>query len=546
MMMRLGRRAGVLALAWACVASQAMAQPTTPSPAAPASEPAERGAVFDILEYAVEGNSVLPTVTIERVLMPYLGPGLGMAQVEAARQALEAAYQKAGYQTVFVDVPEQRVDGGVVRLAVLEGRVERLRVTGSRYFSQGHIRATVDELQEGRVPNFNRLQQQLAQVNRTEDRRVQPVLRPGRTPGTVEADLQVKDRLPLGFNAELHNRHAHDTKPLRLSATLRYDNLFQREHGLSVTAITAPQQPSQSKVLVVNYTIPAADGAAWVLYGVASDSVVEPLGATTVVGRGTTLGLRHVLPLAAADGIAHTLTLGVDFKDLRQRVDSAGDTIATPLRYLPWSVAYASTVDHGLGVQTQANAGFTFAARRILRRSLDCDGFPTDQFECSRRGASGSFGTLRVDLRHERPLLDTGWRLAGRLLGHWGDHPLVSGEQLSIGGAETVRGYLESEASGDQGLLGSVEVRSPNFGPALHAALTELVGTVFLDAARVRLIEPLPGQPARTPLLGSGVGLRARLGRAWSAGMEIAWPRKTTANTTDRDPRLHVRVAVQH
>ncbi len=112
---------------------------------------------FDIWEYTVEGNTVLPNLSIETAVLPHLGPDRSMVDVEAARAALEAVYQKAGYLTVLVDVPEQQVDDGVVRLAVLEGRVGRLNVTGARYHSPGFIRKQVSELAEGTVPDFNRL-----------------------------------------------------------------------------------------------------------------------------------------------------------------------------------------------------------------------------------------------------------------------------------------------------------------------------------------------------------------------------------------------------
>jgi hemolysin activation/secretion protein len=129
-------------LAWIVVLSTAMA-PCAAQSAAPTSAPSEAGGAaqaFDLLELQVEGNTVLPVEAIEVALEPHLGPGKGMAGVEAARAALEAVYQKAGYLTVLVDVPEQRVDGGVVRLAVLEGRVGGLYVLGSRYHDQGYIR----------------------------------------------------------------------------------------------------------------------------------------------------------------------------------------------------------------------------------------------------------------------------------------------------------------------------------------------------------------------------------------------------------------------
>ncbi|OYU73614.1 MAG: hypothetical protein CFE45_36845, partial [Burkholderiales bacterium PBB5] len=69
---------------------------------------------FDVLEFEVEGNSVLPVAVVEAAVLPHLGPQRGMAAVEAARAALDQAYQKAGYLSVVVDIPEQRVDGGLV------------------------------------------------------------------------------------------------------------------------------------------------------------------------------------------------------------------------------------------------------------------------------------------------------------------------------------------------------------------------------------------------------------------------------------------------
>ncbi|NJK42744.1 MAG: ShlB/FhaC/HecB family hemolysin secretion/activation protein [Aquincola sp.] len=256
------------------------------------------GARFDILEYLIEGNSVLVAIEIEAAVLPHLGPGRQMADVEAARAALEKAYQDRGFLTVLVDVPEQRIDNGAVRLAVTEGRIEKLAVTGSRYFSQGYIRQKVPELQEGRVPNFNVVQAEIATLNRTPDRRVQPVLRPGIEPGTVQVDLKVDDKLPLSANVELNNLHAPDTESWRLVAGMRYDNLWQRDHSLAVNLIVSPQDVDQTRVVSANYSIPFDNGATWLLYAVDSQSNVVTLGGTAVVGSGTTLGTRYIWPVA--------------------------------------------------------------------------------------------------------------------------------------------------------------------------------------------------------------------------------------------------------
>src|SRR5262245_58969165 len=131
---------------------------------------------FDILEYVIEGNTVLSTLAIERAVTPHLGPRRTIKDVEAAREALEQAYHGAGYLTVFVGVPEQKVVGGVVRLQVVQGEVERLRVSGSRYFSPNEIKARVPELAEGKVPHFPAVQNQLVALGRTADRKITPVL----------------------------------------------------------------------------------------------------------------------------------------------------------------------------------------------------------------------------------------------------------------------------------------------------------------------------------------------------------------------------------
>ena len=200
-------------LLWAGCALIALLGSTAPAGAQqPAVAPAEVP-TFDILEFVVEGNSVLATEDIERAVYPFLGPKKVFADVEAAQAALQKAFNSRGYGTVLVDVPEQRADTGAIMLRVLEGRISRTRVLGSRYFSQGFILDKVAGVKEGEVPHFPSLQAQLGSVNRTADRRVAPVLRPGREAGTTEVDLTVEDRLPLHGSVEINNRGPFTVRP---------------------------------------------------------------------------------------------------------------------------------------------------------------------------------------------------------------------------------------------------------------------------------------------------------------------------------------------
>jgi len=530
----------------------ALAQTVAPtdSAAAPAAE--EDRYRFDILEYEVSGNSVLPAALIEQAVMPFMGPGKRMADVEAARTALEKVYQSQGFLSVFVDVPEQQVTDGLVRLQVIEGKVDRVMVTGSRYFSHGYIRSKITALTEGQVPNFNDVQQQLVALNRTPDRRVQPVLRPGKLPGTVEAELKVDDKLPFSGSVELHNQHAVDTDPLRLAVGLRYGNLFQRDHSLALNAIVAPRAIDQARIFVLNYAIPEDDGDTWAFTAVNSDSSVASLGGVNVLGKGTTFSLRYITPLGVArDGSWHSLSLGADLKHLQQQVKVGNDTLATPLRYLPFQMAYNGVWPASTGPGSSLNATFTMAQRKILQRDLNVDfcAGSQDQFACNKYGGDGSFATLRLDWRHSEPL-PARTSLGLRLAGQYANQPLVSAEQFAMGGAETVRGYLESSALGDTGWLGSLELRSPNWAGQINPAgataqtawVQDLTVFAFVDAAQVRLSEPLPGQSASDMLMGTGLGLRLTGRYGLSLALDLARPTKTTASVTTKDTRLHARL----
>jgi hemolysin activation/secretion protein len=544
----LERLLALLALAIG-MAGPARAESAPRTPAAPASVPATApnpgsNPTFDILEYDVEGNSVLPPAAIETAVQDHLGPGLHMGDVEAARAALEAAYQKAGYLTVGVDIPEQRIEGGVVRLAVLEGQLRAVYVTGSRYHDQGWIRTHVAELRPGVVPNFNTVQEQIAQVSR-DDRRIQPVIKPGRLPGTIDIDLQVTDSLPAGGSVELNNQNARGTTPLRLLASGHYDNMRQRDEALTATIQVAPEKPAESEVGILNYAWPVADGDTLAANVVASNSNVDTLGGTQVLGKGFTAGLRWQHPIALSNGY-WTVSAGADYKDLRQRTQFGTSGIDTPLRYLPFQLGLTGVWTSGPN-QVSFNGGGTFAIGEIFRRDVSCPAgsgvTDQDQFLCSRQGADGSFGIVRGDLRasHRFSVAQISMRAGAQ----FASQPLVNAEQYSLGGAETVRGYFEGEATGDEGAIFSTELSTLDLSGALGLGerARDLSLLAFTDAGLTYNIDPALGEPRHVALLSVGAGTRLSLRNGLEGQLDFAWPQKPVPGRPDPDLRVHARAA---
>ncbi|OYY82292.1 MAG: hemin transporter [Hydrogenophilales bacterium 16-62-9] len=459
---------------------------------------------FDVFEYRVEGTTLLPATVVEQAVYPHLGEKKTLADVEKAREALEKAYHGAGYLTVLVSIPQQKVDGGLVKLAVTEAPVERLRVVDSQYSSLGAIKAASPSLAEGAVPNFNDMQKELAALNRSGDRKITPVLRPGVTPGTVEIDLKVQDQLPFHGNVDVNNYYSQDTSPTRLEASLRWDNLWQKQHGLGLTFQTAPEAPDESRVFALNYTVPLASGNYLAFYAVKSDSNVAAVGTLNVIGNGEIYGARYIVPLRGREDFFHTATLGVDYKSVDQTVALiGGGGFDTPITYMPFTLGWDGTwLGQGvLGHKHISKLGVSFNFN--IRGTVDDE----QEFADKRFEGRSSYAYLRGVFSHEESLandtqlaLRGGWQLASR--------PLVSNEQFLIGGVHTVRGYLEAAALGDDGINLSLEARTPNYARQLSESLDELRLLAFVDGGYVSIQQSLDSQEPDFTLAGTGIGLR--------------------------------------
>lgn len=468
---------------------------------------ARAAATFDLFEFSVEGNTVLADVEIERAVYPSLGPGKTVVDIEKARAALEAAYQKNGYLSVSVALPEQSVASGIIRLQVVEGQVERLKVSGNRYTSRTDLRAEVPELAPGKVPHFPTMQAELAQAGGSPDRRVTPLLRPGVRPGTMEVEIAVEDELPVHGNFEMNNRQSPDTSRLRLEAGVRYGNLFQKRHSAGLNYVVAPEDPNEVSVLAGFYSMPLSATRSLSSFIQYSNSNIASAVGSNVVGNGTTVGLRFSQTLPAPVGISnyfHSLSLGADFKNLNETQNALGaDNKQTPLRYTPLVAQY--TFSHfGESGELTGNLGLV-VNMDVNSRQVDCQGVELEQFECRRASARPGFSIVRGDLGYSHRLF--GWEGLAKLDFQMSSQPLVSPEQILAGGMDSVRGYYEGEVAGDAGWRLRTEIKTPALFTLGNLGLRAIA---FVEGAHVWLHSPLPGQHSDFTLASAGLGLRLK------------------------------------
>ena len=492
----------------------------------------QSGSIY-IREYRVRGATRLPKEEIEEAVYPFLGPGRTPVDVEDARAALEKAYKDKGYQTVVVQVPPQSGAGGVIFLQVVENRVGRLRVRGSRYFSPTQIKKEAPSLEEGTVPNFNAVSRDIVALNQLPDRRVTPSLRTGVAPGTVDIDLEVQDKFPLHGSLELNNRYSPDTTELRLNGAVSYNNLWQLGHSIGFSFQLAPERLADAEVFSGYYLarIPDVSWLSLLVQGTSQNSNVSTLGGTGVAGRGDIVGGRAIIAFPPGKDFYHSLSFGFDYKRFNQNLTVAGQNLTTPITYYPITIDYNATWSRK-GSVTTLDSGIVFAARGT--------GSSEAEFDFNRFKAGGNFFYFRGGLGHIQDL-PNGFQLSTKVSGQVSDQPLVNSEQFSAGGLTTVRGYLESEVLGDDGVVGTLELRTPSLlkGPLER---NELRFYAFAEGGAVFIDKPLPDQPSSFELASVGLGSSFHLFHHFNGTLNLGIPFISQTQINAFDPLLTFRV----
>jgi hemolysin activation/secretion protein len=542
------------------------------APSVPDYGPGQAELRFAVDRFDVVGNTLLPASEVEAVLAPYQGADRTLADVETARNALQKAYDRAGFVTVAVVLPQQNIVGGVVSLRVVEARVGNVTVKneGVDWFGEPGVRRDTPHLVPGATLREEDLDADIAVANRNPDRRVQPVLRAGQDEGTVDLDLVVDDRIPLHGEFSVTNERTPGSPVMRADTNLSYTNLWGLGHEIGGSYEFVPgSQFGDVQVWTGTYRMPMPWEGEQSLFGyvVHSDTASEIVGATglNATGNGLTAGLRYDVPLPTIPGweaYSHGIVVAIDRKDVTNVLEAGDVSQETPITYLPWGFAYRGS-RYGDQTITALRLGSTFNVAGTLQ------GGGKKNFQENRGGVdpdspvTGTFAVLTMDLsetvripallrtiaaghpldlpRPEQGFVDD-WTLDTRVRGQWASQPLVSTEQCAAGGPYTVRGYLVAEAFGDGCFVVQTEVHAP----AIHLpgpVEAWFQPFVFFDYAKL-WVQSVPDVPASESVLSSfGVGLHAEVLHTLNADLYLAKPRFATTSS-EQTPKLRFRAWV--
>lgn len=504
-------------------------------PAEPSSLPTNpvESAGFTIQEFVVEGSALLTRDKIDAVLNVHKGPGKTIKDIERARVELEKAYQQLGYPTVLVVVPEQTVEQGTVRLDVVEGRLLGIAVTGNHYFSRYNILGKLPSVQIGGLlyePDFAK---QLDMVNANPDIKIMPILKSGSVQGTVDLELKTKEHMPVHAKITGDNKGSFTTPASRITWEAQYTNLWDADHIFTLQTMQTPTDWGAVQSYGFSYVAPLK----WpdhllVLYAskVISNSTLAgtalPVaggGNISVAGNATVSGIRYQFPIFKGGPAVHQLTVGADYKRLERTEATFPGGLGTavvlsPIQYTPASIGYSGTYPDSYGTTTFNTTVLGYAAGTIPGGTeKDFKGDGTVENPGQRPRSSGTFGVVKGSIARMQPLPE-GFVFSARLDGQWATEPLIPAEQYFAGGLDTVRGYVQNQALGDNAFLWRAELYTPDL-PSIpidrfwqRRRSSDLMATIkfvgFYDYARLWTQQAPAGQEDVHRLEGVGGGVR--------------------------------------
>ncbi len=415
------------------------AQMVFPKPPPPV-EHDRNGRRFTVNAFEFVGNTVYSSQALKRLTERFIDLQLNLYDLSRAADNITRFYQDNGYPIARAVLPAQKVDKGIVRIEIIEGRVGQVRFEGTRRYSPEKLARRLSTLRPGSLITADGMEQDLLLLNDLPGLTARAVLEPGKAFGTTDIVIRVEER-PVSVVLRPNNHGRKEIGEWRIDSSISLNNPIGFGDQLGVYSIY-----SDHGLLKYNrgsYSVPLSSRGTR-LEAAVSSSNYRVVGDITQLGvTGDALNREIIITHPFFRTRAQSLMFNIGGRETKLRQRTFGfETSNTKIELLNVGLSYNQIGEDAsigsLSAQVSTNGkGNDLGIRTDAQRfKLDIDG-----------------SQLRGIARD--------WDAFGRVLWSYSPDPLADSEKFSIGGPGSVRGYRSSEVRGDGGLLITGEVRHP-------------------------------------------------------------------------------------
>ncbi|HBY81380.1 MAG TPA: ShlB/FhaC/HecB family hemolysin secretion/activation protein, partial [Cyanobacteria bacterium UBA11148] len=426
-------------------------RPLAPPPETPQNLPAELDVKVTVKEIEILGSTAFSPAELQTAVSSFIGQEATFEELLAIRTAITQLYIDNGYTTSGAFLPSQDLTDGVVRIQVVEGGIERIDIQGLRRLRPDYVRDRIGLAAQAPV-NLRRLEEalQLLQLDPLLDT-VQAELSAGTAPGFSVLQLNVTEAQPLSLAVIGENRDSPSVGSLGGTVTIAHNNLLGFGDRLSVDYGLTQGINSYN----FSYQIPLNphDGTLSLSYGRSrSDIIEEPFSRLDINARTSTFSVGFRQPIVRTPSSEFALSLSLDLHQ--------SETFL--LEDIPFSFSLGPEKGKSRVTALRFTQDWTnrSATRVLAARSQFSFGLDALNSTINENGIDGRFMSWVGQFQWVQALGGDAIFIA-RAGAQLSNDSLLSLEQFSIGGIDTVRGYRQNQRVADNGIVGSLEFRLP-------------------------------------------------------------------------------------
>lgn len=462
----------------------------------------------------------------------------------AAREVTRFMQSELGYYLGLAYVPEQDAQDGVIRIALLEGRLDRIELLWPKGLpvNQGVVERYLEQIKPGDVLMSRDVERMVFLLNDLRGISAEFEVVPGAQPGTARLIVRPKAVPRLGLSAELDNSNSEDLGRYKLSATVSHASPFGRGDSASATLVASEGLAFG----LASYTLPLNHT------GLRIGATVSALQYRVVNGAFAGQGIRGTAATASIFGLypwvrSRDANLFVSASLDGKRYSDDAAVVTTDKSVQTVSVGVTGDLrDNLLG------GGLSSLDVQLLSGRVRFDvAPPTD-------APKPSFIKLGVRAVRLQSTPSDLVQVYAALRAQFAFDNLDSTEQFRVGGPDGVRAFSAGQGGGDSGVLGTFELRLLVPEPWLAGRVNGRASVaVFVDAARVQLRHDAAARLAGNAnyvnfetLSGAGLALQWDGPDGWSlrasAAGQLEAPRdRNGVYRFERSPRFFAQIRKQ-
>lgn len=499
--------------------------PERPRAGVPLHAPKQNEATFTLKTIEIIGATVYSEADFKPMFTPLLGSKITLTQLQGIADQITAHYRADGYILSQAVIPQQEVEGGHVKIRVVEGYVANVVISGEVKENgwRSLMQSYGEKVRQEKPLRMQTLERYLLLMDDLPGAEARGTLRPSAdTFGAAELVVSIAHQTFEG-SVSTDNRGTRYIGPHQHSLTLAGNSLLGLYDRTVLRGITTSPVSELQYFDVQHEQQVGAEGTRIILS--ASKTRTEPAYTLTpldIEGDADNYQLRVQHPFIRTRAENLLARAAFDYRN------SDTDALGTPY-----------SKDHLRSLRVGATYDFSDDWRGVnlidaqLSKGLNIFGASESGPIRSRFDGESDYMKFNADLARTQSL-PWGLSLLAGVSGQYSWSRLLAGEQFAIGGASFGRAYDPAELSGDHGVAGKLELRYgdvPNW-----SFLNAYQLYTFYDIGKVW---DKVNTGDNTSLASAGIGVRANFTEHYSGSVEFAVPlTKEVAVENDNDPRI--------